>query len=93
MAMVALQNFSTGVDTDLELLAGTANSSSSTSSNGGNQQQEQQPPLTPEMRMALQFRSQRKQLLVDVIAALAGKLKQVIRMGKFSHDYCEHVWL
>ncbi len=106
MAMVALQNFSTGLEHDLALLEGKTTTSSSSSSSDGSsngsssqmpgsgssnssgsgggsqaQQQEQEQaasvPLTPEMQLAVLFRSQRKQLLVDVIAALADRLKQV----------------
>jgi hypothetical protein len=99
MAMVALQNFSTGLEQDLNRLAGkpTSSSSSSSSSSGSSgssggtepqpsieqqqdqqqQQQQQQEALSPDMQLALLFRSQRKQLLVDVISQLAKKLKQV----------------
>jgi hypothetical protein len=76
MAMAALQNFSTGLEPDLALLNG---SSSSSSEAAPSQAQQQQQELTPEMRTALVFRSQRKQLLVDVISVLAEKLKQVGR--------------
>jgi hypothetical protein len=77
MAMAALQNFSTGLEPDLALLNGS--SSSSSEAGLSQEQQQQQQELTPEMRTALVFRSQRKQLLVDVIAVLAEKLKQVGR--------------
>jgi hypothetical protein len=78
MAMAALQNFSTGLEPDLALLSG---SSSSSSESGQSQEQQQQQELTPEMRTALVFRSQRKQLLLDVISVLAEKLKQVSSVG------------
>jgi hypothetical protein len=78
MAMAALQNFSTGLEPDLALLNGSSSSSEADLSQE-QQQQQQQQELTPEMRTALVFRSQRKQLLVDVIAVLAEKLKQVGR--------------
>jgi len=122
MALVALENFSTGLDYDKALLAGTssptasngdgassssASSSSSSSSSGSpdagssngshpsfsssassqaeaqqQQQQAQQPlpppePLSGDLQLAVLFRSQKKQLLLDVIAGLAQKLKQV----------------
>jgi hypothetical protein len=79
MAMTALQNFSTGLEADLALLNGSSSSSSSEAGQDSQQQQQQQQQqeLTPEMRTALVFRSQRKQLLLDVISVLAEKLKQV----------------
>jgi hypothetical protein len=93
MALVALQNFSTGLDHDKARLAGTSTtsngngtSSSSSSSSGGaasgngtgsSDVQAQQEALTPEMQLAVLFRSQKKQLLLDVITGLADKLKQV----------------
>eukprot|EP00879_Flechtneria_rotunda_P001900 GHRR01002073.1.p1 GENE.GHRR01002073.1~~GHRR01002073.1.p1 ORF type:complete len:603 (+),score=223.44 GHRR01002073.1:581-2389(+) len=92
MAMVALQNFSTGLEHDLALVSGTAqtaaaSSSDSSSSTGSHQRQQQSSnaeravaSLPPEMQLAVSFRSQRKQLLVDLITALADQLKQVSRM-------------
>ncbi|WIA31032.1 hypothetical protein OEZ86_001070 [Tetradesmus obliquus] len=83
MAMAALQNFSTGLEQDLALLSGSSSSSSSEA--GQTQEQQPQPQqqqeLTPEMRTAVLFRSQRKQLLLDVISVLAEKLKQVPRIA------------
>lgn len=109
MTLVALQNFSAGLDLDKALLAGTSSSSSTAAnaSNNGNgtsssasssaaaaapagngaEQVQQAPaaaaaaaavePLTGDMQLAVMFRSQKKQLLLDVISGLAEKLKQV----------------
>jgi hypothetical protein len=92
MALVALQNFSTGLDHDKARLAGTSTTSngngtsSSSSSSGGaasgngtgsSDVKAQQEALTPEMQLAVLLRSQKKQLLLDVITGLADKLKQV----------------
>lgn len=113
MALVALENFSKGLDYDKALLAGTssltgsngdgAGSSTASSSSSGSpaagssngsepsgsssassqaEAQQQQPlpppePLSGDLQLAVLFRSQKKQLLLDVIAGLAEKLKQV----------------
>jgi hypothetical protein len=119
MALVALQNFSAGLEFDQALLTGTSSNSSNSNSNGDGgagssssspgggsssgtgsaapgasssnsssqadaqqqqpQQQQQQAavPLTGDMQLAVLFRSQKKQLLLDVISGLAEKLNQV----------------
>lgn len=101
MALVALQNFSTGLEYDQALLTGSQTNSSSSSSvgrdggsDGGSSaadsqspsQQPEQPsmpaePLVGDMQLAVLFRSQKKQLLLDVIAGLADKLKKVGLLG------------
>jgi hypothetical protein len=125
MALVALQNFSAGLDYDTALLAGTSSSSSSTAAadtgtngngasssaaaaaaaageepaagNGAEQQQQAAAaaaaavePLTGDMQLAVLFRSQKKQLLLDVIAGLAEKVKQVCAQwhGMFCQCCC-----
>ncbi|KAF8068228.1 SETD3 [Scenedesmus sp. PABB004] len=82
VAMVALQNFSCGVDPDLAALQGRPpGGGGGGDGGGGGGGGAPAASLSPDMCLALSFRSQRKQLLVDVIAALADKLKQVPRIA------------
>jgi hypothetical protein len=93
MALVALQSFKAGLDHDKALLSGGSSSSSngdggsSGGSNAGSSAAgDVQSPvegsaaaeaLSRDMQLAVLFRSQKKQLLLDVISGLAEKLKQV----------------
>jgi histone-lysine N-methyltransferase SETD3 len=89
VAAVALTRFSTSLDHDLDLLAGkapaagakpddsTAPGGAQPAAGGAGGSSPAPLPLTPEMRLALEFRVEKKKLLSRVIQALGERLQQL----------------
>lgn len=71
--MIALSQFTSSLPDDQAALA--AGGQQQQQQGAAQQQQPEWRPLSPNMRLALQFRSDKKQLLLDALEVLAARIK------------------